>query len=81
MRNAPVGRFRRERAARGGPWVNGRYVCLGWPDVGCTFIVHLLRRGPKVHDECAPYGRVSPSVETLRKYAAAVGKRLRVELV
>ncbi|MBI1218883.1 MAG: helix-turn-helix domain-containing protein [Rhodobacteraceae bacterium] len=26
-------------------------------------------------------GRVSPSVETLRKYAAAVGKRLRVEMV
>ena len=26
-------------------------------------------------------GRVSPSVETLRKYAKAVGKRLRVEMV
>ena len=26
-------------------------------------------------------GRVSPSVATLRKYAAAVGKRLRVEMV
>lgn len=26
-------------------------------------------------------GRVSPSVETLRKYAAATGRRLRVELV
>ncbi len=26
-------------------------------------------------------GRVSPSVETLRKYAAATGKRLRVEMV
>ena len=26
-------------------------------------------------------GRVSPSVETLLKYAAAVGKRLRVEMV
>ncbi|MES2434402.1 MAG: helix-turn-helix transcriptional regulator [Pseudomonadota bacterium] len=26
-------------------------------------------------------GRVSPSVETLRRYAKAVGKRLRVEMV
>lgn len=26
-------------------------------------------------------GRVSPTVETLRKYAKAVGKRLRVEMV
>lgn len=26
-------------------------------------------------------GRVSPSVNTLRRYAAAVGKRLRVEMV
>lgn len=26
-------------------------------------------------------GRVSPSVDTLRRYAAAVGKRLRVEMV
>lgn len=26
-------------------------------------------------------GRVSPTVETLRRYAAAVGKRLRVEMV
>lgn len=26
-------------------------------------------------------GRVSPSVETLRKYAKAVGKRLKVEMV
>lgn len=26
-------------------------------------------------------GRVSPSEETLRKYAKAVGKRLRVEMV
>lgn len=26
-------------------------------------------------------GRVSPSVETLRRYAVAVGKRLRVEFV
>lgn len=26
-------------------------------------------------------GRVSPSVEALRKYAKAVGKRLRVEMV
>ena len=26
-------------------------------------------------------GRVSPSVETLRKYAKTVGKRLRVEMV
>ncbi len=26
-------------------------------------------------------GRVSPSVETLRRYAAATGKRLRVEMV
>lgn len=26
-------------------------------------------------------GKVSPSVDTLRKYAAAVGKRLRVEMV
>ena len=26
-------------------------------------------------------GRVSPTVETLRKYAKAVGKRLKVEMV
>ena len=26
-------------------------------------------------------GRVSPTVETLRRYAKAVGKRLRVEMV
>lgn len=26
-------------------------------------------------------GRVSPSIETLRRYATAVGKRLRVEMV
>ena len=54
---------------------------IALPPVGWVQPTHRGRVGCTHPTGCWVGHRVSPSAETLRKYAAAVGKRLRVVMV